>query len=328
MLTVGFILYPHALMSSVTLPAEMLSAADNIARTRKRKQHRLVLKIASVVRPEDAADDRVNIQANCSLEALRELDLLILPALWRNPMPVVQRHRELLPLLRETAKSDALICAVGTGSCFLAEAGLLDNRAATTHWFYMDRFAHLYPAVNTKSRHLITRSGNLYCAGSIHSVADLTGHFIEHFYGPQIARQVDAHFSPEVRRSYHDYGFFEGEVNRHHDELIVDAQQWLREHFAEKINFGEMACSLGISQRSLNRRFNQACGQSPGRYLQQLRLQHACELLRDSNLSIAAIADEVGYFDFSYFSTLFRERMAQTPSEYRKSVRGKLFSPL
>ena len=239
--------------------------------------------------------------------------------------PIVKQQAAITPLLRELDHHDRLLCGIGTGSCFLAEAGLLDAKPATTHWFFIEQFAARYPAVQTKRRHLITRADNLYCTASINSVADLTGHFIEHFYGPDIARQVDAHFSPEIRRSYRDSGFVEGEPDTHHDEVIIDAQQWLQQRYGETVDFKHMARELGMSQRSLNRRFQQATGLTPGKYLQQLRLNHARDLLRNSNLSIANIAAEVGYPDLGYFSTLFRRHMAQSPSEYRKSVRGKLF---
>jgi transcriptional regulator GlxA family with amidase domain len=329
MLSVGFVLYPQTLLSSVTLPLEMLSAADQFHRTRQRKSTQLRVLIAN---SQEAPCTRTTeqtpvLQTNCDFADLDSVDLLYLPAIWRNPLPVLRQSHRVMPLLRRLANDSRLICSVGTGSCFLAEAGLLDHRPATTHWFFLQQFAHRYPAVQTKTRHLITRAGNLYCASSINGVADLTGHFIERFYGPKIARQVDAHFSPEIRRSFHEHGFIEGESNQHHDELMIDAQQWLQEHFADGVNMATLARQLDISQRSLNRRFAQACGLTPVRYLQQLRIHHACELLRDTNLSVSDIAVEVGYQDLGYFSTLFRERMAQTATGYRRSVRGKLFTP-
>jgi transcriptional regulator GlxA family with amidase domain len=266
------------------------------------------------------------MQPNCRMDELGEIDLLYLPALWRNPIPVLHQHRQIIPLLQNLAANKTLICAVGTGSCFAAEAGILDHRPATTHWYFMEAFSRRYPNVQLKRQHLITRADHLYCAGSINSVADLTSHFIERFYGPRVAREVEAHFSPEIRRSYRQHGYVEGEVNLHHDEVIIDAQQWLHEHATAAPNFGTLAGQLKMSQRTLNRRFKQATGVSPGLYLQQLRLEHARELLRDSNLSVTEIAAKVGYQDVGYFSTLFRAHMALSPTAYRKSVRGKLFS--
>ncbi len=324
--TVAFVLYPRVLLGSITLPLEMLTAADHFDRVRHKRESRLRLHVATLDGEPPSATGMLSINPSCALDQLADIDLLYLPTLWRNPLPVLHRQRRLIPLLQRIASRQALICAVGTGSCFLAEAGLLSGKPATTHWYFMETFGRRYPDVDLKRQHLITRAGNLYCAGSVNSVADLTCYFIEHFYGSQIARQVESHFSPEIRRSYRQQGYFEGESNLHHDELMIDAQQWLYEHFADPLNFAEVARHLGMSQRTLNRRFKSATGMSPGRFVQQLRLEQARELLRDSNLPIAEVAVAVGYQDIGYFSTLFREHMAQSPTAYRQAVRGKLFA--
>ncbi len=326
MLSVAFVLYPRVLFSSITLPVEMLTAADHAYRVRHKTASRLYIHVATLDGQPIPSNSILAIRPTCSLDQLGDIDLLYLPTLWRNPLPVLHHQRRLIPLLQDIATRQTLICAVGTGSCFLAEAGLLNHKPAATHWYFMEAFSRRYPEVELKRQHLITRADNLYCAGSVNAVADLTGHFIERFYGPQIARQVESHFSPEIRRSYRQQGYFEGEANLHHDELMIDAQQWLHEHFAETLNFADVAHQMGMSQRTLNRRFKMATGMSPGRYLQQLRLEQARELLRDSNLPIAEIAIAVGYQDIGYFSTLFREHMAQSPTAYRQAVRGKLFS--
>jgi transcriptional regulator GlxA family with amidase domain len=327
MLTVAFVLYPRVLLGSITLPLEMLTAADHFYRVHHKSESHLRVHVATLDGAALGSTGIFSIKPTCALDQLVDIDLLYLPTLWRNPLPVLHGQRRLIPLLQDIASRQALICAVGTGSCFLAEAGLLNGKPATTHWYFLDAFSRRYPDVDLKRRHLITRAGNLYCAGSVNSVADLTCYFVERFYGPQIARQVESHFSPEIRRSYRQQGYFEGEANlQHHDELMVDAQQWLHEHFAEPFRFAEVAQQLGMSQRTLNRRFKLATGMVPGRYLQQLRLEQARELLRDSNLSIAEIAVSVGYQDLGHFSTLFREHMSQSPTAYRQAVRGKLFA--
>lgn len=326
MLTVAFVLYPRVLFSSITLPAEMLTAAEHFYRVRHKTKSRLHIHVATLDGQPIPSSGILAIRPTCSLDQLGDIDLLYLPTLWRNPLSVLHRQRRIIPLLQDIAMRQTLICAVGTGSCFLAEAGLLNHKPATTHWYFMEAFSRRYPDVDLKRQYLITRADNLYCAGSVNSVADLTCYFIERFYGPQIARQVESHFSPEIRRSYRQQGYFEGEANLHHDELMIDAQQWLHEHFAENLSFADVAHQLGMSQRTLNRRFKMATGMSPGRYLQQLRLEQARELLRDSNLPVAEIALAVGYQDIGYFSTLFREHMAQSPTAYRQAVRGKLFS--
>lgn len=323
---------PHALASSLALPMEMLTAADNLVRTQVyqgQKPNAGPLQ-CNVVGPgknkEITTATGLTLKLSGSALDISSTDLLIIPALWRNPLTTLKRHAELLPWLQQLAQRDTDICAVGTGSFLLAEAGLLTHKPATTHWFYFDQFARRYPQIQLQRHHLITEAGNIFCAGSVNSVADLTIHFIERYYGVQIARKVEAQFSPEIRRPFENHVYTEGGTDLHGDELIAQAQDILRARFAEALNIEDLAQQLGISGRSFNRRFKNATGLTPNLYLQQQRLNNARELLRTSNLSIAEVANAVGYGDSDYFCRRFRNIMKQTPSTYRESVRGKLFS--
>ncbi len=315
---------PETLASSLSLPMEMLSAADQLARARHLTtatplRHQLV----GIAGEQTTMASGMRYGLDALWYEVGQTDLLIVPALWRNPLPHLRRHRALLPWLRDLAERQTLLCAVGTGSFLLAEAGLLDHRPATTHWFYFDQFERRYPAVQLKRQHLITGDANLYCAGSVNSVADLTIHFIERFYGVDLARHVEAQFSPEIRRPFAIHAF---RADVHADELIQEAQAWLQRHHNDEIEIPDLARQLGISLRSLNRRFRQATGTTPVRYLQQQRLRSAQELLRTTNLGIAEVALASGFSDGDYFSRLFRSATKMTPRGYRQAVRGKLFA--
>jgi transcriptional regulator GlxA family with amidase domain len=89
----------------------------------------------------------------------------------------------------------------------------------------------------------------------------------------------------------------------------------------------KLAQQHGFAIRTFNRRFKLATGLTPMDYLQQRRLQAAASLLRDSNLTVAEIGQQVGYGDASYFTKVFRRQFSMTPQKYRESVRGKLFAP-
>lgn len=320
---------PHCLPSSLTLPLEMLAAADGAARRQGRRPRQLEVCVAAA--PGWINGTRVptlgmGLQPDCSWEAVAQTGLLIVPALWRNPLNTLRGLSPLHSWLRRLAADGTLLCAVGSGSFLLAAAGLLDDRPATTHWFYFDLFARRYPKVALKRQHLITEAGNLFCAGSVNSVADLTIHFIEHFFGNAVARHVEAQFSPEIRRPFEQHVYVQGHDNRHGDELVIQAQEQLRARLAGGVSIAGLARQLGVSQRTLDRRFQRATGLSPGQYLLNERLNSARELLRTTNLGIAEIALQVGYTDAGHFGRRFREAMGQTPGAYRQAVRGKLFS--
>jgi transcriptional regulator GlxA family with amidase domain len=325
--TAAAILYPQALATSITLPMEILQAASQMASVRLRGEAQVRFLLAGHASSALTLDSGIVLQPDKALCDLPALDLLLLPAIWRNPLPALAAARDWQDWLREQAAKGTRICSVGTGSYLLAEAGLLDGRAATTHWNYFDHFSRRYPAVDLKSRHLITQSDNIYCVGSVNSIADLMVHIVEEWFGSRIARAVENQFSPEIRNSFRAAAYQNEADSSHHDEVVAQAQQWLQSHLASPVSMARLAQRLQLSPRTLNRRFKQATGISPLAYLQSLRIAAAKDLLRHSNLSIGDIAWRQGMQDVSYFSQLFRRHCGMSPLRYRAAVRGKLFAP-
>ena len=320
---VVFLMHSRALLTGLTIPLEMLRAADEIDRVRNRRRSQLE---TSIVTTDDEAFETLGAVRIVPQEALAELeavDLLFVPSFWRRPevnLPAAIR------LLMQWGSAGSLICAVSTGSFLVAEAGLLDEKVATTHWSFLDAFAERYPTVHLKRHHLITRSENIFCAGSLNATADLTAYFIERWFGAGTARLVEAQFSPESRQPVHQQGYFDGELNDQPDELMAVAQDWLRERSFAPIRLEELAEHLRISRRSLNRRFREATGMTPGAFLQTTRIEAAKDFLRNTNLSVSEIAGRVGYQDVGHFSVLYRRHTGTSPSMFRDSVRAKLFT--
>jgi transcriptional regulator GlxA family with amidase domain len=327
MYTAAAMLYPDALATSVTLPMEILAAASQMASVRHRGEPRVRFLLTAPDSQTVRLSSGLTLKPDALFSELPALDLLLLPAIWRNPVPTINAAAPWLERLRDLGASDTRICSVGTASCLLAEAGLLRGRPATTHWNYFDHFARRYPAVQLQTRHLITQSGNIYCVGSVNSIADLMVHIVEDWFGSRIARAVENQFSPEIRQTFRDAAYQNEAQSSHHDEIVLEGQLWLQSNLGESISIAALARHLGMSGRTLNRRFHTAIGLSPMEYLQSLRITEAKELLRQSNLSVSEIAWRVGLNDTSYFSKLFREQVGMAPLRYRGAVRGKLFTP-
>ncbi len=325
MRTVIAAIYPRALATSLTLPMDVLAGASEAARAAGRDDADIRFRLAATSNEPVTTAGGMTLTPDLLSSEISQCDLLILPGMWRNPRPVVRSQRAWIDILHQLHARDIPICAVGTGSCFLAEAGLLNGLAATTHWNYFDRFTQDYPLVDLKQRHLITQAGQLYCAGSVNSIADLMIHILEDWFGPLIARAVENQFSPEIRRPFRAHAFQHGEDPMHHDELVLEAQQWLQEHLHESITVDQLASVLNCAKSTLARRFKQATGRSPSRYLQDQRILSARELLRATNLSVSEVAWQVGLQDVSYFTKLFRQHTGMPPARYRQSARGKLF---
>jgi len=314
-----------ALASSIAAPLEMLRAAAQHQRARGRDATALSVRIVAERRATVRMSGALALQPDDIASRVETAELAIVPSLWRAPHASLGRHPQIDACVRRLASAGTWLCAVGTGSYFPAAAGLLDGRPATTHWSFFDDFAQRFPAVRLQRRHLITHSGNFYCAGSVNSVADLMVHLIGKLFDREAARQVESQFSPEIRRPFEAHSFVEGSAGAHPDEAIWMAQDWILAHLAEPLRVPQIAARAGLSTRSFNRRFRAALGIAPLAYLQRARIDTARELLRSSNLAVGEIAARCGYADASHFSRAFDALTGSSPMDYRRRVRGKLF---
>ncbi len=324
MVNIALVALPNALTSSLSLPLEMLQATSDQLRIQRQCAPRVQL-LGLDGRPVTAAGG-LTLSPEAAIDDADSLDLIILPTRWRHPLKGIDLDH-LGGWLNEHYRAGSTLCTVGTGSYLLAEAGLLQNRPATTHWHYFEDFSERYPQVDLIRNYLITETERIFCAGSINSIADLLVHLIGERWGTTIAHRVERQFSPEIRRPFHSHAYRVGQTDLHRDEAIALVQSYLGKHFASPLRLSQLAQQAGLSERSLTRRFKQATGQSPLDYLNTLRLRTARELLQQSNLAISDIAQTAGIPDPNYFSRLFRREYGVTPKQYREGVRGKLFSP-
>lgn len=104
------------------------------------------------------------------------------------------------------------------------------------------------------------------------------------------------------------------------DPVVTTVLEELNSRIAEPTSLNDLAASSGFSGQHLNRIFRSVLGVTPLRYLARLRLDRAASLLTDSQLTIRAVARDVGFDDPYYFSRLFRARFGRSPSEYRRQL--------
>lgn len=101
------------------------------------------------------------------------------------------------------------------------------------------------------------------------------------------------------------------------DPLIAGVLEEIERRVAQPITLDDLARRSGFSAQHLNRVFQKVLGVTPLKYLARVRMERAAELLRDGRLSIAAIAQAVGFDDPYYFSRQFSQHHRTSPSEYR-----------
>lgn len=104
---------------------------------------------------------------------------------------------------------------------------------------------------------------------------------------------------------------------------IENALKFIQYNYSHSIDITSIADSIGISRSHLYRVFIKHLGLSPNDYLTQYRINRACSLLRNSDLTISNIANSVGYDDPLYFSRVFKKVKGVSPSMYLQETEEK-----
>lgn len=146
-----------------------------------------------------------------------------------------------------------------------------------------------------------------------------------------VMREMEA--SPEqmddlVRLIYLDAPTFEKQMSVLLSKLFIklkkkdvtDAQilSYIEKNYNNsEISMRTIADHFGISERSVNRVLKKSINKTYKEYLSQIRLEHACKLLLETDLDVRVIIKEVGYYDVSSFNRLFKQAFNMTPLEYR-----------
>jgi transcriptional regulator GlxA family with amidase domain len=249
-------------------------------------------------------------------------DLVCIPDFFVNPgESVAGICKAEAAWLKTVHASGATLASACAGAVLLGEAGLLEDCEATIHWGYVRTLTNNYPGVKVKPNQTLVLSGEaqrIIMAGGGTSWQDLTLYLI--------ARLVGIREALEVARVYmlqwHESGQqpFAALLNfrRSGDALINRCQEWAALNYHTPSPVASMIAMSGLPERSFMRRFAAGTGMTPLDYLHAVRLEEAKQMLETTELTIEAVAGEVGYEDASFFNRLFRRKVGLSPAEYRR----------
>lgn len=256
-------------------------------------------------------------------DAARSLDILILPGLG----VVSQGELELAlasddgKLAIEAIRMTGGVVASSCASSFLvAESGVLDGRRATTSWFLAPLFAQRYPAVQLDADAVVVEDGPVITGGAAMAQMDVMLRLIARFAGEDVARLCARYLLADERRSQAGYVTMGAFTTA--DASLVRAEAWIRDNLARgEVTVDEIAGICGLHPKTFSRRLRGATGLAPSRFVQRVRLEVATDLLRDTQLSVEAIAAQVGYADASTLRRIVRRELGLTATDIRARSR-------
>lgn len=231
----------------------------------------------------------------------------------------VLRDRRLLRWLARIAPDVRRLASVCNGSYVLAEAGLLDGRRATTHWAYCEDFSRRYPRVTVEPEPIFIQDGNVYTSAGATSGLDMTLAFIEQDFGRDVALRVAQFLVFFLKRPGNQAQFsVQMATQLAERDAIRDIQAYIVDHVGEDLGVVALAKRAAMSPRNFARVFSEEVGVTPGKFVEDTRLECARERLEQSQLAIEEIAATCGYRNAETMRQAFIRQLGVGPKEYRR----------
>ncbi|WP_303546075.1 GlxA family transcriptional regulator [Sphingomonas natans] len=263
----------------------------------------------------------------CGIGDVDQCDIVIVPTSGLDLDLKLVENSAILPWLRRLHAQGAYVVGVCMGAAYLAAAGLLDGRIATTHWAACPDLAARFPEVIWRPELFVTEDQRLLCSGGVGAAIDISLYLVAKFCGHEVAVQTaKALLLPMPRLMQSGYAVLP--VSKAHDDPQIRAvEAYLLEHFREDVSTELLAERAALGERTFVRRFKAATGRLPAAYLQSLRIEAAKVMLEHESRAVGLISEAVGYSDLGFFRTLFKRTTGMTPGQYRAqfgpiSVRG------
>jgi AraC family transcriptional regulator, glycine betaine-responsive activator len=306
----GFMLTDQFSMIAFTAAIEPLRLAN---RATGRKLYEWQLYSADGISAEASNGVRVNVDHKFS-EA-RSMDAVVVCA---GVDVQLLDHRDLIIAVRRLTTFGAAAGAVCTGTYVLAKAGLLDGFRCTIHWENRPGVTADFPDLDIGEELFEIDRDRFTCAGGV-AAADMMLSLIKRDHGGDVSSAVtDQLIHHRIREAT------ERQRMDLRTRLGVADPKLLRvislmEHSIERpLTIETFARNVGLSSRQLERMFVKHLGAPPNRYYLNLRLEHACQLLRQTRMPILDVAMASGFNSASYFSQSYLEHFGHSPSSERK----------
>jgi transcriptional regulator GlxA family with amidase domain len=226
---------------------------------------------------------------------------------------------EFLGQLRRAAAKSRRVGSICTGAFALAAAGLLDGHRATTHWRFSDQLQSCYPTVVVDSDPIYLRSGNVYTSAGVTAGMDLALALVEEDCGHQVAMSIARELVLFMRRPGGQSQFSTALAAQTADrEPLRELQAWIVENVKSDLSIEALAERAHMSPRNFARVFTREVGQTPARYVDNVRVEAAQRRLEESTDSLDEIATQCGFGSVNSMRRSFLRIRGIPPSEYRR----------
>lgn len=229
------------------------------------------------------------------------------------------RQPHLLRWLRRQAGWVRRLASVCTGAFFLAEAGLLKGRRATTHWASCASLARQFPDVRVEPDTIFVKEGSIYTSAGVTSGMDLALAMVEEDLGREVALAVARELVVFLRRPGGQTQFSaQLAVQFAEHEPLRELQAYILDHPDEDLSVETLARRAAMSPRNFARVFTREVGTTPARFVVSARVETARRLLEESSEGLETICSMSGLGTTESMRRAFLRTVGVAPSQYRE----------
>jgi len=243
-----------------------------------------------------------------------DADLVVIPAGGiRDEYPT-----QLLETIREAHRRGATILSICTGAFVLAETGLLDGKAAVTHWRYAERFAARFPRTRVSMDVLYLDEGSIITGAGTAAGIDACLHLVRRELGSAVATRIARRMVVPPQRDGGQRQYVEAPLPETDCESIQPVLNHISEHLDAAHTVPDLARRAMMSERTFARRFVAETGTTPHKWIVQQRVLRARELLEQTDLPVESVAAHSGFGSAALLRTHFQTVVGTSPQRYRR----------
>lgn len=253
-------------------------------------------------------------------EAVEEAQLLVFPS-WPSDLPLADGA--LMDLVRAAHGRGSHVAGLCLGAFPLVDSDLLAGRSAVTHWAVADELARRRPDVTVNASALYVDHGDVLTSAGTASAIDACLYIVRAHLGSAAAASVARHLVVAPHR--------EGDQAQYIDRPVPEdggvghlgpTLDWALANLDQSLTVDDLAGQARMSRRNFTRRFAEATGTTPARWILARRLDEARRLLETTSWPIARIATACGFRSDVTFRQNFVTAYATTPTSYRRRFSG------
>jgi AraC family transcriptional activator FtrA len=235
--------------------------------------------------------------------------------------PAADPDPDLLEALRTAHQAGVRIVSLCTGAFVLAAAGLLDGRAATTHWMHADDLAQRYPSIDVHADVLYIDEGDVLTSAGKTAALDLCIHLVRRDLGASAANGIARQLVAPSHRAGGQAQFIAPPAAPRIPAGLAPTLEWASARLDQPLTVRKLAEHAGLSTRQLARRMHAELETGPLEWLHRQRISRAQELLERTDASVDQIAANCGIGTAATLRRHFHRTVGVTPTAYRATFR-------